>query len=98
MAEANRRFEPIEQPPEPGTAPPVGEETIRMESRFDAQGSASYEFDDIDLLDIPSETEVEITTPADAAVRGGNKQIVTLSPDLIEMIAQRVVEKLSEKY
>ena len=98
MAEANRRFEPIEQPPGPGTAPPVGEETIRMESRFDAQGSASYEFDDIDLLDIPSETEIEITAPADAAVRGGNKQIVTLSPDLIEVIAQRVVEKLSEKY
>ncbi len=98
MAEANRRFEPIEQPPPPDSESPIGEETIRMDSRFDAQSSASYEFDDIDLLDIPSETEVEISTPADTVARGGNKQVVTLSPDLIEMIAQRVVEKLSEKY
>lgn len=98
MAEANRQFETIEQPPPPTVESPIGEETIRMGSRFDTHGSPSYEFDDIDLLDIPSETEVEISTPADTAARGGNRQVVTLSPDLIEMIAQRVVEKLSEKY
>ena len=98
MAEANRRFEPIEQPPPPAGEPPIGEETIRMDSRFDTQSTASYEFDDIDLLDLASETEVEISTPAETAAKGGNKQVVTLSPDLIEMIAQRVVEKLSEKY
>ena len=98
MAEANRRFEPIEQPPPPSTGSPVGEDTIRMESRFDTRSSGSYEFDDIDLLDIPPGTEVEISSPVDTAAKGGNKQIITLSPDLIELIAQRVVEKLSEKY
>ena len=100
MAEANRRFDPIEQPPAPTgeSTSPIGEDTIRMESRFDTKGSGSFEFDEADLLDIPSETPVEITTPADAAAKGRSKQIVTLSPDLIEMIAQRVVEKLSEKY
>mgnify|MGYP006194884807 CR=1 FL=1 len=37
-------------------------------------------------------------SPVNAVEQGSNKQIVTLSPELIEMIAQRVVEKLSEKY
>ena len=41
---------------------------------------------------------VEITSPADAIEKESSKQVVTLSPELIEMIAQRVVEKLSEKY
>lgn len=100
MAEANRRFEPIEQPPPPlsEAAPPIGEDTIRMDSRFDTKGTSTFEFDEADLLDIPPETPVEVTTASDAAARGGDKQIVTLSPELIEMIAQRVVEKLSEKY
>lgn len=98
MAEANRRFEPAEDPTSHhGSEPRIGEETIRMDARFD-QPSATYEFDDVDLLDIPAETEIEITAPADAAGKGSNKQVVTLSPELIEMIAQRVVEKLSEKY
>ena len=96
MAEANKRFGPAEQ--SEATEPKLGEETIRMEGRFDTQPSATYEFEDADLLDIPSDSEVEITAPADAVGKGGNKQIVTLSPELIEMIAQRVVEKLSEKY
>lgn len=100
MAESNRRFEPIEQPPPPvkQADTPVGEDTIRMASRFDTKGSAAYEFDDVDLLDLPSEKTVEVTSPADALAKGENKQIVTLSPELIEMIAQRVVEKMSEKH
>ena len=83
-------------------APPtsVGEDTIRMENRFDTTGSSSFKFDDVDLLDLSgnSQDPVEITSPANAAEQGGSKQIVTISPELIEMIAQRVVEKLSEKY
>jgi len=81
------------------TAPTVGEDTIRMEGRFDTTGSA-FQFDDVNLLDLSnnSETPVEITSPVNAAEQGSSKQIVTLSPELIEMIAQRVVEKLSEKY
>jgi CheY-like chemotaxis protein len=85
----------VEQTP----VPAIGDDTIRMEGRFDTTGAA-FQFDDVDLLDLSAEPEnpVEITSPANAVEQGGNKQIVTLSPELIEMIAQRVVEKLSEKY
>ncbi|HEX6279348.1 MAG TPA: response regulator [Pyrinomonadaceae bacterium] len=78
----------------------VGEETIRMENRFDTASSAQYQFEDVDLLDLsPSEEQpVELTSPVNAIEQGSNRQVVTLSPELIEMIAQRVVEKLSEKY
>lgn len=80
-------------------APAVGEDTIRMENRFDTTGSA-FQFDDVDLLDLSADPNVpvEITSPADAIEKESSKQVVTLSPELIEMIAQRVVEKLSEKY
>jgi len=87
---------PIEAAAPPAT---VGEDTIRMENRFDTTGAA-FKFDDVDLLDLSAgeQTPVEITSPANAVEQGGNKQVVTISPELIEMIAQRVVEKLSEKY
>jgi hypothetical protein len=99
MAEGNRRFESIEQPTPPTRAPEphLGEETIRMEERFDTRSTTDFGLEEVDLLDIPSETEVHITMPSDASAKSG-KQVVTLSPELIEMIAQRVVEKLSEKY
>jgi CheY-like chemotaxis protein len=78
----------------------IGAETIRMDSRFDTTGSAAFEFDEIDLLELPpvGEGTVEITTPVNAVEKGSNQQVVSLAPELIEMIAQRVVEKLSEKY
>jgi len=86
------------QPPEAiASSPAIGEDTIRMEGRFDTTGT-SFKFDDIDLLDLSAGAPVEITSPANAVEQGGSKQVVTLSPELIEMIAQRVVEKLSEKY
>jgi CheY-like chemotaxis protein len=79
--------------------PTIGEDTIRMENRFETTGSA-FQFDDVNLLDLSNNAEapVEITSPVNAVEQGGSKQVVTLSPELIEMIAQRVVEKLSEKY
>lgn len=89
---------PTTEPVSPLTNPAVGEDTIRMDERFDNTSSPDFLFDDLDLLDIPSDTAVEITTPAVAAVDGKAERLVTLSPELIEMIAQRVVEKLSEKY
>ncbi|MEO8649065.1 MAG: response regulator [Acidobacteriota bacterium] len=61
--------------------------------------TTNFEFDEINLLDIPDdETPVEFATTAESAHAGTNKQVVSLSPELIEMIVQRVVEKLSEKY
>lgn len=63
--------------------------------------TADYKFDDMDLLELPpvsgAET-VEFTTPQDAVEQGSTKQVVTLSPELMDLIVQRVVEKLSEKY
>jgi CheY-like chemotaxis protein len=87
----------VEEAPQ---TPAVGDDTIRMESRFDTKGSSSFKFDDVDLLDLSAgaQTPVEITSPVNAIEQGVNKQVVTISPELIEMIAQRVVEKLSEKY
>lgn len=87
--------QPVEAAP-----PRVGDDTIRMENRFDTSGSSSFKFDDTDLLDLSPSVEqpVEITSPVNALEQGSTKQLVTLSPELIEMIAQRVVEKLSEKY
>lgn len=79
----------------------IGEETIRMESRFDTTGSGTFEFDEINLLDLPSPESgntVEVTTPLNAIEKGSNLQVVSLAPELIEMIAQRVVEKMTEKY
>lgn len=97
MAEENRRLESADdQSRNVGTAA-IGEDTIRMNSRFDNRHSGSYEFDEADLLDIPIGTEVVISSPAETAAVGG-KQVVTLSPELIEMIAQRVVEKLAERH
>jgi len=72
-----------------------------MESRFDTKGSGTVEFEEIDLLELPppgSKPMVEITSPGNALEQGSNKQVVSLSPELIEMIAQRVIEKMSEKY
>jgi CheY-like chemotaxis protein len=86
--------QPVEASP---SSPPIGEDTIRMEGRFDTTGR-SFKFDDVDLLDLSTSSPVEITSPANADEQGSSKQLVTLSPELIEMIAQRVVEKLSEKY
>lgn len=79
---------------------PIGEDTVEIVGGLNTTDSAAFRFDDIDLLDLApaSEPAIEITSPADAVEKGGEKQIVTLSPELIEMIAQRVVEKLSEKY
>lgn len=100
MAEVNRQYESAEQSSSTPTQPTSGvrDDTIRMDDRFDAHSSPSVELEDVDLLDIPDGTEVVVTSPADAAEKGATKQVVTLSPELIEMIAQRVVEKLSEKY
>jgi CheY-like chemotaxis protein len=61
----------------------------------------AFDLDDLDLLDLTPANATEeytITTPADAVSQGGNKQVVTLSPELLEVIVQKVVEKISEKY
>ena len=61
----------------------------------------SYSFADLDLLELPevaSEQTFEFATPAGTAASGGNRQVVSISPELMEIIVQKVVEKLAEKY
>lgn len=61
----------------------------------------AFDLDEIDLLDItPSNAthEYNFATPAEAVTQGSNKQVVSLSPELLEIIVKKVVEKLSEKY
>jgi CheY-like chemotaxis protein len=57
-------------------------------------GTAEFTLDDIDLLELPPVAggqTVEITA-AD-----GSRQVVNLSPELMEIIVDKVVEKISEK-
>lgn len=78
---------------------PVGDETVRFEVIRDAvNAAAATSFDEINLLEIPpAGTEVEFTTSEAAAAVGSSKQVVSLSPELMEMIVQQVVERLSSK-
>lgn len=98
--ETTRLDESYPQEAEHAAPANVGQDTIRMQDRFNSTGSTSFQFDEVDLLDLANDSEqpVEITSPPHAVEQGSSKQLVTLSPELIEMIAQRVVEKLSEKY
>jgi CheY-like chemotaxis protein len=73
------------------------------EFRRDPFATTADEFslDEIDLLDLtPSNSTQEFTfaTPAEARQQGSNKQVVSLSPELLDIIVKKVVEKLSEKY
>ena len=59
----------------------------------------SYQFDELDLLELPATDgkTFEFTTAEKAVDAGSKTQIVSLSPELIETIVQKVVEKLVEK-
>ncbi len=66
--------------------------------RGDAESLSQEE---LELLELPPTDEkqtVELTTPERAELMGGDKQIVTISPELMEEIVQKVVERLSSKY
>ena len=75
-------------------------EELRHPDPF-ATTTEAFDLDDLDLLDLTpanAKQEYTITTPSDAVSQGSNKQVVTLSPELLEVIVQKVVEKISEKY
>lgn len=58
-------------------------------------------FEGIDLLELPpvgDNRTIEFTTPELAREETGSKQVVTLSPELMELLVQKVVEKLAQKY
>ncbi len=76
-------------------------ETLSFEHAEPEGKSLMPRVDDLDILElpeIPTGTAYEITTPGQGADSGSQTQIVNLSPELIDIIVQKVVEKLAEKY
>lgn len=76
-------------------------ETLNFENNELESGRLKFQFDDVDLLElpeIPNGRSYEFTTAMEAAEAGSRVQVVSLSPELIETIVQKVVEKLAEKY
>ncbi len=92
---------PLEEPPTPsdpfatvaGEPPPVAShEETRQPSEV------RFSFDDSDLLDLPGPPprgHVEYTAPNAAAANG--TEVVSLSPELIDLIVQKVVDRLEER-
>ena len=62
--------------------------------------SLKFEFDDTDILELPGAParNVEFTAAPPTASENSQAQVVNLSPELIDLIVQKVVEKLAEKY
>jgi CheY-like chemotaxis protein len=78
---------------------PVSQMGIETVSFFPPASSRTY--DEIDLLDIPpigSSETVELTTAERAEIMGSDKQVMSISPELMEIIVQKVIEKMSQKY
>ncbi len=90
--------EPDEQPEvewelQPETAHDPDEQTI-------AASISTRVFEEIDLLELPpvgDGSELEITTPDLAFEHGSQKQVVSLSPELIDMIVQKVIDKMPNR-
>ena len=60
--------------------------------------TVKFAFDDLDLLELPETTSprrVEYTAPGAPAANG--REAVSLSPELIELIVQKVIERLEHK-
>lgn len=75
----------------------MGIETVS----FDAPKPVARDIEEVDLLELPPagrNQTVELTTAERAELMGSGKQIVSLSPELIDTIVEKVVERLSQKY
>jgi CheY-like chemotaxis protein len=84
---------------EPGSVHTAPTEELRRDPF--ATTTDAFDLDDIDLLDLTDSAvneEITLTTPAEAVRQGSNKRVVSLSPELMDIIVKKVVEKLSEKY
>ena len=76
-------------------------DTLSFENNDLQSSSLRFEFDDLDLLELPGVPEnrsYNVTTAEQALEAGCQTQVVSLSPELIDIIVQKVVEKLAEKY
>jgi CheY-like chemotaxis protein len=59
-----------------------------------------FEFDDADILELPGAQarNLEFTPAAPTASENNQVEVVNLSPELIDLIVQKVVDKLAEKH
>lgn len=83
----------------------VAKDSVDGEPGVQTQSETSFVsqpvFEGIDLLELPpvgDNRTIEFTTPELAREETGSKQVVTLSPELMELLVQKVVEKLAQKY
>lgn len=61
----------------------------------------AFDLDDLDLLDLSTaeiDEQFSFGTPTQSVEDGSHKQVVSISPELLDIIVTKVVEKLSEKY
>lgn len=95
---------PFDEVAETETAPsaplPSAAEQNAPRVSMDMGKADSRPFDDLELLELPpTETAdiVELTTEQLAAESGSKTRVVSISPELMAVIVQKVVDKLSEK-
>ena len=71
-----------------------------MSAAFEAATTEeNFDLNEMDILELPGiETgkTIEFKTAESAAAEGG-RQVVSLSPELMEMLVEKVVQRLSEK-
>jgi len=97
FAEDRRESPASEETPEE----PVAEfdEFSRTEQIPASITASAFNLDDLEILDLPplenGQTQEYSTTPRSEA-DGGGKEIVSLSPELMDILVQRVVDKLSK--
>lgn len=79
----------------------MGEETVSFERSAFEPPDQKRILQEVELLELPpvgSNETLELTTVERADLMGSNKQVMSLSPELMEIIVQKVVERLSQKY
>lgn len=82
-------------------APGVEFDQFSATEEIRAVDQNEFALDDIELLELPpidSGKTLEFTTTQSSMAQAGSKQVVSVSPELMDIIVQRVVEKLSEKH
>ncbi|MDM7923859.1 MAG: response regulator [Pyrinomonadaceae bacterium] len=81
----------------------IGQETVAFDREAIElpEPEPTPKYTDVELLDLPpadSNQTLELTTPKRAELMGSDKRAVSISPELMELIVQKVVERLSQKY
>ena len=73
--------------------------TEQIQQTSEDEPTQSFELDEAELLELPpldSEKTIEFKTPRELVAEEARKEVVTLSPELLDTIVAKVVEKLSK--